>query len=333
MAKITLKDGSIMELEQGLTALDAAKQISEGLARNALACEIDGQVKDLMTPITEDCTLNILTFQDEMGRWTLRHTCAHILAQAMKRLHPEVKLAIGPAIDNGFYYDFDAPEPFTEDQLGELEAEMRKICKEKLKLERFELPREEAIRFMEEKGEPYKVELIQDLPEDAVISFYKQGEFVDLCAGPHIPTTGRVKGNAIKLTTCNAAYWRGDSSRATLQRVYGTAFPSKDELDAYLEQAGRSQAPGPPEAGPGTGPVYDDRGRPRLPLLPAPGHGAEKHLAGLLAGMPQALRLCRRSPPPSSSTKSCGTAAATGIITKTTCTPPRSTRRITLSSP
>ena len=236
MAKITLKDGSIMELEQGLTALDAAKQISEGLARNALACEIDGQVKDLMTPITEDCTLNILTFQDEMGRWTLRHTCAHILAQAMKRLHPEVKLAIGPAIDNGFYYDFDAPEPFTEDQLGELEAEMRKICKEKLKLERFELPREEAIRFMEEKGEPYKVELIQDLPEDAVISFYKQGEFVDLCAGPHIPTTGRVKGNAIKLTTCNAAYWRGDSSRATLQRVYGTAFPSKDELDAYLEK-------------------------------------------------------------------------------------------------
>ena len=152
----------------------------------------------------------------------------------MKRLHPEVKLAIGPAIDNGFYYDFDMPEPFSEDQLSELEAEMRKICKEKLKLERFELPREEAIRFMEEKGEPYKVELIQDLPEDEVISFYKQGEFTDLCAGPHVDSTGRIKGNAIKLTACNAAYWRGDSSRQTLQRIYGVAFPKKDELDAYL---------------------------------------------------------------------------------------------------
>ena len=154
----------------------------------------------------------------------------------VKRLHPEVKLAIGPAIDNGFYYDFDTPEPFSEKELEELEAEMRKICKEKLKLERFELPREEAIRFMEEKGEPYKVELINDLPEDAVISFYKQGEFVDLCAGPHVDSTGRIKGNAIKLTACNAAYWRGDSNRQTLQRVYGVAFPKKEELDAYLER-------------------------------------------------------------------------------------------------
>ena len=174
------------------------------------------------------------TFENEEYRKTYWHTCSHILAQAMKRLHPEVKLAIGPAIDNGFYYDFDMPEPFSEDQLSELEAEMRKICKEKLKLERFELPREEAIRFMEEKGEPYKVELIQDLPEDEVISFYKQGEFTDLCAGPHVDSTGRIKGNAIKLTACNAAYWRGDSSRQTLQRIYGVAFPKKDELDAYL---------------------------------------------------------------------------------------------------
>lgn len=234
MAKITLKDGSVIELENGRTALDAAKQISEGLARNALACEIDGEVHDLMTPIEKDCTLNILTFDDEMGRWTLRHTCSHILAQAMKRLHPEVKLAIGPAIENGFYYDFDTAEPFSEDQLAELEAEMRKICKENLKLERFELPREEALRYMDEKGEPYKVELICDLPEDAVISFYKQGDFVDLCAGPHVPATGRVKGNAIKLTACNAAYWRGDSSRATLQRIYGVVFPKKEQLDEYL---------------------------------------------------------------------------------------------------
>ena len=177
---------------------------------------------------------NLYTFENEGYRKTYWHTCSHVLAQAMKRLHPEVKLAIGPCIDNGFYYDFDTPQPFTEAQLEELEAEMRKICKEKLKLERFELPRAEAIAFMEEKGEPYKVELINDLPEDAVISFYKQGEFVDLCAGPHVDSTGRIKGNAVKLTACNAAYWRGDSSRQTLQRIYGVAFPRKEELEEYL---------------------------------------------------------------------------------------------------
>ena len=174
------------------------------------------------------------TFENEQYRKTYWHTCSHVLAQAMKRLHPEVKLAIGPSIDNGFYYDFDTPQPFTEGDLAELEAEMRKICKEKLKLERFELPRAEAVAFMEERGEPYKVELIHDLPEDAVISFYKQGDFTDLCAGPHLDSTGRIKGNAIKLTACNAAYWRGDSSRQTLQRIYGVAFPKKDELDEYL---------------------------------------------------------------------------------------------------
>ena len=177
---------------------------------------------------------NLYTFENPEFKKTYWHTCSHVLAQAMKRLHPEVKLAIGPAIENGFYYDFDTPEPFSETQLAELEAEMRKICKEKLKLERFELPRAEAIQFMEEKGEPYKVELIHDLPEDATISFYKQGEFTDLCAGPHLDSTGRIKGNAIKLTACNAAYWRGDSNRQTLQRIYGIAFPKKDELDDYL---------------------------------------------------------------------------------------------------
>ena len=177
---------------------------------------------------------NLYTFENPEYKKTYWHTCSHVLAQAMKRLHPEVKLAIGPAIENGFYYDFDTPEPFSETQLAELEAEMRKICKEKLKLERFELPRAEAIQFMEEKGEPYKVELIHDLPEDATISFYKQGEFTDLCAGPHLDSTGRIKGNAIKLTACNAAYWRGDSNRQTLQRIYGIAFPKKDELDEYL---------------------------------------------------------------------------------------------------
>ena len=178
---------------------------------------------------------NLYTFEDPEYRQTYWHTCSHVLAQAMKRLHPEVKLAIGPSIENGFYYDFDTPAPFTEAQLTELEAEMRKICKEKLKLERFELPRAEAIQFMEEKEEPYKVELINDLPEDAVISFYKQGEFTDLCAGPHLDSTGRIKGNGIKLTACNAAYWRGDSNRQTLQRIYGVAFPKKDQLDEYLK--------------------------------------------------------------------------------------------------
>ena len=179
---------------------------------------------------------NQYSFENPEYRKTYWHTCSHVLAQAVKRLWPEVKLAIGPSIDNGFYYDMLAPFSFTPENLAEIEAEMRKICKEKLKLERFELPRAEAIKFMEEKEEPFKVELINDLPEDAVISFYKQGEFTDLCAGPHLDSTGRIKGNGIKLTACNAAYWRGDSNREVLQRIYGVAFPKKDELDAYLAQ-------------------------------------------------------------------------------------------------
>ena len=179
---------------------------------------------------------NQFTFENPEYRKTYWHTCSHVLAQAVKRLWPEVKLAIGPSIDNGFYYDMLAPFSFTPENLAEIEAEMRKICKEKLKLERFELPRAEAIKFMEEKDEPFKVELINDLPEDAVISFYKQGEFTDLCAGPHLDSTGRIKGNGIKLPACNAAYWRGDSNREVLQRIYGVAFPKKEELDAYLAQ-------------------------------------------------------------------------------------------------
>jgi len=179
---------------------------------------------------------NQFSFENPEYRKTYWHTCSHVLAQAVKRLWPEVKLAIGPSIDNGFYYDMLAPFSFTPENLAEIEAEMRKICKEKLKLERFELPRAEAIKLMEEKEEPFKVELINDLPEDAVISFYKQGEFTDLCAGPHLDSTGRIKGNGIKLTACNAAYWRGDSNREVLQRIYGVAFPKKEELDAYLKE-------------------------------------------------------------------------------------------------
>ena len=179
---------------------------------------------------------NQFSFENPEYRKIYWHTCSHVLAQAVKRLWPEVKLAIGPSIDNGFYYDMLAPFSFPPENLAEIEAEMRKICKEKLKLERFELPRAEAIKFMEEKEEPFKVELINDLPEDAVISFYKQGEFTDLCAGPHLDSTGRIKGNGIKLTACNAAYWRGDSNREVLQRIYGVAFPKKEELDAYLKE-------------------------------------------------------------------------------------------------
>ncbi|MCI2057989.1 MAG: threonine--tRNA ligase [Oscillibacter sp.] len=179
---------------------------------------------------------NQYSFENPEYRKTYWHTCSHVMAQAVKRLWPEVKLAIGPSIAEGFYYDLDSPFPFTPEKMTEIEAEMRKICKENLPLERFELPRPDAIKFMEERSEPYKVELINDLPKDAIISFYKQGEFTDLCAGPHLDRTGRIKGNAIKLTTCNAAYWRGDSNRQTLQRIYGVAFPKKDELDEYLQR-------------------------------------------------------------------------------------------------
>lgn len=234
MIKITLKDGSIVEYEKSVTAFDIAKDISMGLARAALAAEIDGKVVDLTTVINEDCELNILTFDDKGGRYAFWHTSSHIMAQAVKRLFPDVKLAIGPAIENGFYYDFDVDKSFTPEDLEDIEKEMRKIVKEDLKLERFELPRDEAIKFMEEMGEPYKVELIKDLPEDEHISFYRQGDFVDLCAGPHIPSTGKVK--AFKLLSVAGAYWRGDENNKMLQRIYGISFMKKSHLDEYLER-------------------------------------------------------------------------------------------------
>ena len=283
--------------------------------------------------MSEEVKNNEFTFENPEYRQTYWHTCSHVMAQAVKRLWPEVKLAIGPSIDEGWYYDMDAPFAFTPEHLEKIEAEMRKICKEKLKLERFELPRAEALKFMEEKGEPFKVELINDLPEDAHISFYKQGEFTDLCAGPHLDSTGRVKGNAFKLTACNAAYWRGDSSRETLQRIYGIAFPKKDELDAYLQRIEEAKKRDHRPPGQGAGPVHAPGRGPRLPLLPPQGHGAEEHPAGLLASGPQAATAMWRSPPPSSSTVSCGSAPATGTTTSRTCTPPSSTARTTPSSP
>ena len=232
MIKVTLKDGVVKEFDAPKTVLEIAENISAGLARNACAGLVDSEVQDLRFVVDKDAKVEILTFDDEEGKKAFRHTASHIMAQAIKRLFPETKLAIGPSIADGFYYDFDRESPFTEDDLKHIEEEMKKIVKEDLKLERFELPREEAIKFMEEKGEPYKVELIKDLPEDAVISFYKQGEFTDLCAGPHLMSTKPVK--AFKLMSVAGAYWRGDEKNKMLSRIYGTAYTKASDLDAYL---------------------------------------------------------------------------------------------------
>ncbi len=229
--KITLKDGSVKEYQSPMSVQEIAYDISEGLGRATCAGIVDGETVDLRTIIEKDCNLSIATVADKEGLDTLRHTTSHILAQAVKRVFPEAKLAIGPSIENGFYYDIDR-EPFSREDLDKLEAEMKKIIKEALKIERFELPRDEAVKLMEEMNEPYKVELIHDLPEDAIISFYKQGEFTDLCAGPHLVSTKGVK--AFKLISSSMAYWRGDSDKAKLQRIYGTAFNKKEELEAYL---------------------------------------------------------------------------------------------------
>lgn len=231
---ITLKDGVKKQYDNEVTVLEVAGDLSEGLRRNACAAMIDGELADIRTAVTKDCDLNILTFDNDKGKWAYRHTAAHILAQAVKRLYPEVKLAIGPATDDGYYYDFDREKPFSPEELEAIEAEMKKITKEKLSLERFELPREQAIELMEKEGEPYKVLLIKDLPEDAVISFYKQGEFTDLCAGPHLLNTKDVK--AFKLTSVAGAYWRGDEKNKMLSRIYGTAFTKSADLTLYLER-------------------------------------------------------------------------------------------------
>ena len=230
--KILLKDGSVKEYDSAKSVYEIAADLSEGLARAACAGEVNGEVVDLRTVIDQDCSLNILTANDAEGLRVVRHTCSHVMAEAVKRIFPDAKLAIGPSIDTGYYYDFEHA-PFSREDLDKIEAEMKKIIKEGNKLERFTLPREEAIKFMEEKGEPYKVELIRDLPEDAEISFYSQGEFTDLCAGPHLMSTKGIK--AFKLTSSSGAYWRGDSNKAMLQRIYGTAFNKKEELADYLD--------------------------------------------------------------------------------------------------
>lgn len=232
MIKVTLKDGSVKEFPAGISAYEAAKEISMGLARNACAAKINGKNADLRDTLNEDCELEILTFDDEYGKWTFRHTASHIMAQAVKRLYPDARLAIGPAVDDGFYYDFDVETKFTPEDLAKIEAEMKKIVKEDIKLERSYKSRNEAVEYFKEKNEPYKVELAEDIPEGEDISFYAQGEFTDLCAGAHLMSTGAVK--AFKLTSATGAYWRGDSSKKMLCRVYGTAFPKASELEAHL---------------------------------------------------------------------------------------------------
>ena len=231
--KITLKDGSVKEYQEAKSVIDIAKDISEGLARVACAGEVNGEIVDLRTVLDSDCELNIVTANDPEGLKVIRHTTAHVLAQAVKRLFPTAKVTIGPAIEDGFYYDFDNA-PFSREDLDKLEVEMKKIIKEGHEITRFTLPKAEAIKFMQEKDEPYKVELIEALPDDAVISFYDQGEFVDLCAGPHLMNTKGIK--AYKLISSSMAYWRGDSEKARLQRIYGTAFNKKEELAAHLEK-------------------------------------------------------------------------------------------------
>jgi len=232
MVKIKLRD-EIKEFPKGIKLIEVAKEISEGLARAALVAEVDGVVTELGATVENDCEVSFLTFDDEAGKAAYRHTTSHVLAQAIKRLYPDTKLAIGPSVDDGFYYDFDFETPVSNGDFDKIEAEMKKIIKENLPLERFELPRAEAIKFMEEKGETYTVELINDLPEDAVISFYKQGEFTDLCAGPHLMSTGKLK--AVKLQSATGAYWRGNEKNKMLTRIYGTSFPKKADLDEYIE--------------------------------------------------------------------------------------------------
>lgn len=233
MIKVTLKDGSSIDVEKGSSVLDVAKKISEGLARVATCASVNGETKDLRYELNEDSTLNIYTFDNDLeGKKAYWHTTSHIMAQAVKKLFPNAKLAIGPAIDNGFYYDYDVEKPFSQEDLENIEKEMANIVKENLAIERFTLSRDEALKLMKEKDEPYKVELIEDLPDDAEISFYRQGDYVDLCAGPHIMSTGSVK--AFKLLSSSGAYWRGNENNKMLQRIYGISYPKKSELDNYL---------------------------------------------------------------------------------------------------
>ena len=282
-------NGIPMEVEDGVNALDLSGSISKELKKEALVARLNDRVISLVEPIHEDGVLEILNFSDEDAKRTLRHTASHVLAQAVKHLKPEAKLAIGPAIENGFYYDFDVDEPFTPEFLAAVEKEMQKLIKKNERVERFELPRAEALELM--KDEPYKVELINDLPEDATISFYRQGDFTDLCAGPHLPSTGKIK--AVKLMSIAGAYWRGSEKNKMLQRIYGTAFTSKEELDAYIARIEEAKKRDHRKLGRELNLFAFRDEAAGLPVLSAEGHDPEKHPDRFLARYPSQVGLCR----------------------------------------
>ena len=294
MLNITLKDGAVREVAEGTSIADFVKSVSNSLAKKVLAAKLDGKTVDLATPLEKDAKVEFLTFEDADGRWALRHTGSHILAQALKRLYKNenVKLAIGPAIDNGFYYDIDMDRQLSDSDLADIEKEMKKIVKENLPLVRKEVSRDEALKLFEGLGESYKVELINDLPQDALITLYTQGEFTDLCAGPHVASTGKVK--ALKLMSIAGAYWRGDEHNKMLQRIYGTAFEKQADLDAYLPMLEEAR---PPQARQAARPLQPPRGRPGLPVLPSERHDHPQRTHQLLARSPSPLRLSGNQDP------------------------------------
>ena len=329
--KITLKDGSVREYSQPMAVIDIARDLSEGLARVACAGEVDGQVVDLRTVVDQDAQVNILTVSDEGGLSTLRHTASHVMAQAIKRLYPNTKLAIGPSIADGFYYDVDPETPLTAEDMEKIEAEMKKIVKEALPIERFTLPREEAIALMREKEEPYKVELIEDLPEGEEISFYRQGEFTDLCAGPHLMNTKDL-GKAYKLMNLAGAYWRGSEKNKMLTRVYATAFGKKADLEAYVTMMEEAKKRDHRKIGRELGLFMMNEAGPGFPFFLPKGMVLKNTLLDYWREIHRKAGTWR-FPPPSSSTGACGRPPATGITTRRTCTPRSSTSRITPSSP
>lgn len=290
MVKITLKDGSVKEYDQGISVGDVAKDLSMGLFRNACCGRIDGNVADLRAPIDQDCNLEILTFDEEDGKKAFWHTASHVLAQAVKRLYPNAKLAIGPAIDNGFYYDFDVETPFGPEDLDKIEKEMKKIVKEGLSLERFELPAQEGLKKLEDMGEPYKVELCHEHADKGEnISFYQQGDFVDLCAGPHLMSTAPLK--AVKLTNCTGAYWRGDAKGKQLCRVYGTAFPKASMLEEYLTMLEEAKKRDHRKIGKDLELFTIMEEGPGFPFFLPQGHGSPQSAHRLLAGTAPGGRL------------------------------------------
>ena len=286
---ITLKGGDKREYDAPVTCKQIAQDISEGLARAAVAAKVNGKLVDLNSTVSEDSEVEIVTLKDKEGLQVYRHTAAHVLAQAVKAIFPTSKLAIGPTIDNGFYYDIDFKTPISAEDLSKIEAEMKKIIKSNLPIERFTLPRADAIKLMTKYSEKYKVELIKDLPEGEEISFYKQGGFTDLCRGPHLPSTGKIK--AFKLMSIAGAYWRGNEKNKMLTRIYGTAFAKKEELDAYFTMLEEAKKARPYQTRERARPVRDDERRKGLPVLPAQGHGPEKHPHRLLAADPHPRRV------------------------------------------